>query len=147
MLFCHLIIRDLFYLQRYCMFCQQRQQNEGLPPTSHSLYYQIEWANYQKQCLQPIQDLLSPSNNSWEESENAGWSQFWWVKTLHPKNWLSWLFASARNPPASPIDMSAGCLKCHVPRQVDAWATSGARIPIPKCKMRTVTRKDNVITP
>ena len=74
--FGYLIMRDLFYLQRYWMFCQRRQKNEGLPPTSNSLYHHIERANYQtmawKRCLQPIQELPSPSNNGWEESENEG---------------------------------------------------------------------------
>ena len=52
------------------MFCQKKQRNDGLPPTSDSIRLHITRANYQvmvwKRSLQAFQDLPPPTGNGWE---------------------------------------------------------------------------------
>ena len=51
------------------MFCQKKQKNESLPPTTDSLRQHIDRANYQtavwKHPLEAIVDIPSPVNNGW----------------------------------------------------------------------------------
>lgn len=139
------------YLVLVILFCQQRQKNKGLTPTSNSLYCHMERANYQttvwKRWLQPKQDLPSPSNNGWEESENKGLKPVLISQDATPEGLVELTVCKCQKSACkSNRCVSAECLKCHVPRHARAWATSAARIPILKCKMSTVTWKDNVIT-
>lgn len=64
----------IFFSNRYWVFCQKKQKNEGLPPTSDSLRLHILRANYQtmiwKRCLIPMQQLPSPIGNGWDFAEN-----------------------------------------------------------------------------
>jgi len=50
--------------------------NEGLPPTSNSIYQHIARTNCQtmvwKRCLQVMQQLPSPSGNGWEMTQESG---------------------------------------------------------------------------
>ena len=54
---------------RYVLFCQKKQKNELLPPTSDSLLQHLKRANYQafvwRKALTPIQDLPQPESNGW----------------------------------------------------------------------------------
>ena len=60
---------------RYWMFCQRKQKNEGLPPTSNSLHHHIERVNYQtmvwKRCMEAVQGLPSPDGNGWIKTETG----------------------------------------------------------------------------
>ena len=51
----------LFLCCRYILFCQKKQRNEVLPPTSDSLSQHIKRANYQayvwRNALEPMQQL------------------------------------------------------------------------------------------
>ena len=52
------------------MFCQKKQRNDGLPPTSDSIRLHIARANYQamvwKRSLEAFQVLPPPIGNGWE---------------------------------------------------------------------------------
>ena len=65
----------LSILKRYWVFCETKQRNEGLPPTSNSIQHHIERANYQtmvwKRCLRPMQGLPSPLGNGWQMYDNV----------------------------------------------------------------------------
>ena len=54
---------------RYLLFCQKKQKNELLPPTSDSLRQHMKRVNYQmfvwKRALTPIQHLPRPEINGW----------------------------------------------------------------------------------
>ena len=56
-------------LIRHWMFCQKRQHNENLPPTSDSLQHHIDRSNYQalvwKRALEAKQQLPAPNGNGW----------------------------------------------------------------------------------
>lgn len=56
------------------MFCQKKQKNEGLPPTSNSIFQHILRSNYQalvwRRCLTPLQRIPSPIENGWEATDN-----------------------------------------------------------------------------
>lgn len=64
----------LSILNRYWVFCQKKQRNEGLPPTSNSIQHHIERANYQtmvwKKCLRLMRGLPSPLGNGWQMCDN-----------------------------------------------------------------------------
>lgn len=51
------------------MFCQKKQKNESLPPTTDNLRQHIQRANYQtaawKHSLQAIVNMPSPVGNGW----------------------------------------------------------------------------------
>ena len=59
---------------RYLLFCQKKQKNERLPPTSDSLRHHLERANYQamvwRRSLEATQELPSPEGNGWERPGN-----------------------------------------------------------------------------
>ncbi|KAK3698426.1 hypothetical protein QZH41_001193 [Actinostola sp. cb2023] len=59
---------------RYLLFCQKKQKNEMLPPTSDSLHHHLKRANYQamvwRRSLEAIQELPSPEDNGWERAGN-----------------------------------------------------------------------------
>lgn len=54
---------------RYLMFCQKKQKNEMLPPTSDCLLQHLKRANYQafvwRHALEAMQDLESPEGHGW----------------------------------------------------------------------------------
>ena len=54
---------------RYILFCQKKQKNELLPPTSDSLLQHLKRANYQafvwRKALTAIQHLPQPESNGW----------------------------------------------------------------------------------
>ena len=54
---------------RYIMFCQKKQKNETLPPTSDSLRQHIHRANYQtyvwRNSLDGMQEISSPVEHGW----------------------------------------------------------------------------------
>ena len=54
---------------RYLLFCQKKQKNELLPPTSDSLRQHLKRVNYQtfvwRRALTPIQHLPQPESNGW----------------------------------------------------------------------------------
>ena len=60
---------------RYWVFCQKRQKNDGLPPTTDSLQLHIKRANYQvmvwKRSLQASQQLPTPVGNGWEMDDGC----------------------------------------------------------------------------
>ena len=55
---------------RYWLFCQKQKRNEGLPPTSDSLYQHLKRANFQayvwKKSFESIQHLPKPENHGWK---------------------------------------------------------------------------------
>jgi len=59
---------------RYWLFCQKKQRNEGLPPTSDSMSLHIKRANYQtlvwRRALYAKQDLPDPVGNGWEVTDD-----------------------------------------------------------------------------
>ena len=54
---------------RYLMFCQKKQKNEMLPPTSDCLLQHLKQANYQafvwRHSVEAMQDLESPEGHGW----------------------------------------------------------------------------------
>lgn len=54
---------------RYLMFCQKKQKNEMLPPTSDCLLQHLKRSNYQafvwRHALEAMQDLESPEGHGW----------------------------------------------------------------------------------
>ena len=54
---------------RYLLFCQKKQKNELLPPSSDSLLQHLKRVNYQtfvwRQALTAIQHLPQPESNGW----------------------------------------------------------------------------------
>ena len=60
---------------RYWMFCQKGHKNEGLPPTSDSLYQHLARANFQslvwRRALDSKQDLPSPEGHGWTLSDDG----------------------------------------------------------------------------
>ena len=54
---------------RYLMFCQKKQKNEMLPPTSDCLLQHLKRANYQaflwRHALEAMLDLESPEGHGW----------------------------------------------------------------------------------
>ena len=56
---------------RYWLFCQRKQRNEGLCPTSDSLSQHIKRANFQtmvwRRALLAKQDIPDPVGHGWEE--------------------------------------------------------------------------------
>ena len=60
---------------RYFLFCQKKQKNELLPPTSDSLLQHLKRVNYQtfvwKQALTAILHLPKPETNGWVRDGTA----------------------------------------------------------------------------
>ena len=58
---------------RYFMFCQKKQKNEMLPPTSDCLLQHLKRSNYQafvwRHALEAMQDLESPEGHGWVRDE------------------------------------------------------------------------------
>ena len=58
---------------RYFMFCQKKQKNDMLPPTSDCLLQHLKRSNYQafvwRHALEAMQDLESPEGHGWVRDE------------------------------------------------------------------------------
>ena len=71
------------------MFCQRKQKNDGLPPTSDSLQLHIQRANYQamiwKRSLQAFQQLPQPVGNGWEREDGGCLKPVLMTKDAAPK--------------------------------------------------------------
>lgn len=74
---------------RYWVFCQRKQKNNGLPPTSDSLQLHIQRANYQamiwKRCLQAFQQLPQPMGNGWEKGDDGSLKPLLMTRDAAPK--------------------------------------------------------------
>ncbi|KAI8509484.1 hypothetical protein Bbelb_133320 [Branchiostoma belcheri] len=57
---------------RYHVFCQKKQRNEALPPTSDSLRLNLQRSTYQtclwRRALEPMQKMPPPDGHGWEDS-------------------------------------------------------------------------------
>ncbi|KAI8484464.1 hypothetical protein Bbelb_377350 [Branchiostoma belcheri] len=57
---------------RYHIFCQKKQRNEALPPTSDSLRLHLQRSTYQtclwRRALEPMQKMPHPDGHGWEDS-------------------------------------------------------------------------------
>lgn len=57
----------------YFMFCQKKQKNEMLPPTSDCLLQHLKRSNYQafiwRHALEAMQDFESPEGHGWVRDE------------------------------------------------------------------------------
>ena len=76
-------------LRRYWVFCQRKQKNDGLPPTSGSLQLHIQRANYQamiwRRCFQAFQQLPQPVGNGWEKEDDGCLKPLLMTKDAAPK--------------------------------------------------------------
>ena len=82
------------------MFCQKKQKNETLPPTSDSLRQHIRRANYQtylwRSSLDGMQEIPSPVGHGWL-MEDGELKPLLMTKDLHPKAYWSLQHALARS--------------------------------------------------
>ena len=83
------IPQNAFVFSRYWVFCQRKQKNNGLPPTSDSLQLHIQRANYQamiwKRCLQAFQQLPQPMGNGWEKGDDGSLKPLLMTRDAAPK--------------------------------------------------------------